>query len=64
MFHKHFNRKIKTHSIVVATTLSPIEFATVLTFVASQTLDIVSTIQVLRLVTIVFMIKNDFNGTQ
>ena len=64
MFHKHFNRKIKTHSIVVDTTLSPIEFATVLTFVASQTLDIVSTIQVLRLVTIVSMIKNDFNGTQ
>ena len=30
----------------------------------SQTLDIVSTIQVLRLVTIVSMINNDFDDTQ
>ena len=41
------------------------EFATVLTliFVASQTLDIVSTIQVLPLVTIVSMMSDDFDDT-
>ena len=42
------------------------EFATVLTltFVASQTLDIVSTIQVFRLVSIVSMMNDDFDDTR
>ena len=42
----------------------PREFATVLTFVASQTLDIVSTMPVLRLVTIVSMMNDDFDDTR
>ena len=42
----------------------PREFATVVTFIASQTLDIVSTIQVLRLVTIVSMMKDDFDNAR
>ena len=46
---------------MVAETLPPQIICTVLTFVASQTLDIVSTIQVLQLVTIV---NDDFDGTQ
>ena len=43
----------------------PREFATVLTliFMASQTLDIVSAIQVLRLVTIVSRMSDDFDDT-
>ena len=44
----------------------PGEFAAVLTliFMASQTLDIVLIIQVLRLVTIVSMMDNDFDDTR
>ena len=44
----------------------PRELATVLTltFMTSQTLDIVSTIQVLRLVTIVSMMNDDFDDTR
>ena len=44
--------------------LPPREFATVLTFVASQTLDIVWTIQVLQLVTTVSMMNNDFDDNR
>ena len=67
MFRIYLNGKTKTDSIVVPKTLPPSrEFATVLnlTFIASQIGDIVSIIQVLRLVTIVSMINDEFDDTR